>query len=127
MNQLKKLTLKYFFQQKWEEIKWWVIPISVILGVILIGFGLGSFPAENGIYSIKMIIIGVSILGSWSLVGIIELIKTLFYIPPFINIKHHFNSYFSLFTKIHSIYRKPPFINLSVLKKYIFFKLPLGF
>ncbi len=76
MNQLKKLTLKYFFQQKWEEIKWWVIPISVILGVILIGFGLGSFPAENGIYSIKMIIIGVSILGSWSLVGIIELIKT---------------------------------------------------
>lgn len=75
MNQLKKLTWKYFFQQKWQEIGWYLIPISIIIGVLLIGFGLGSYPIENEIYSMKMIVWGLSIFCFWLLIGTIKLIK----------------------------------------------------
>ncbi len=77
MSEFTKLRWKYFWQQKWKEIKPVFTPLSVILGMFLIGFGLG-FPDEVKIYSIKMIIAGAIIFCFWILVGISILIKIFF-------------------------------------------------
>lgn len=76
MNELKKLTWKYFWQQKWKEIKPALLGISFLIFVALIGFGLGSAP-HGEIYSMKMIIVGTIILGCWLVYGLIQLIKVI--------------------------------------------------
>ncbi len=77
MNELKKLTWKYFFQQKWKEIN---SPLHIVLVfsgflLLLIGFG---FPSEPSLYSIKMIIAAGIILGFFVLEGFYKLIKAFF-------------------------------------------------
>jgi len=76
MSEFKKLRWKYFWQQKWKEIKSILIPTSIVLGMYLIGIGLG-FPGEPRMYSMKMVIAGAIMFGFWILVGIYKLIKAL--------------------------------------------------
>ena len=71
MNKLRILTWKYFFKQKWKEIKealMIILPISLIIGGVCITF-----------YEYKIsLIIGIIILSFWILIGILKLIKHIF-------------------------------------------------
>ena len=73
MNGLRALTLKYFFKQKFEEIKEHldvVIAITFFIGIILMSFG-GSYERFFIIFYI-----GIGIIIFWFLVLIITLLNT---------------------------------------------------
>ena len=77
MSELRRLTWKYFFKQKWKEIKDPLAFGSMMVAIILIMIGFG-FPSEGPhLRSLKLISIGVSIFGVWVIYGIILIIKSI--------------------------------------------------
>ncbi len=74
MSEIRKLTWKYFWQQKWKEVKGPLTMGSVLIGILFLLFGLG-FPGGPEVHSIKLLIIGGAILGFWILIGILGLIE----------------------------------------------------
>ena len=81
-KQIRKQTWKYFWKQKKEEIvehfeECWTtyFAFMIIGGFILFGMGLPIAPQE--VIRWKLLIIGISLLGFWVLIGIIALIKVI--------------------------------------------------
>ncbi len=80
MNKLNRLTWKYFFEQKWEEIEDYAVGIAsftIIFGIFSqVGW---IIYAEENIIAPKVIaIIGLCFLGFWVLLGIIAIVKCFF-------------------------------------------------
>jgi len=77
MNELRILTWKYFFKQKWKELKedlGLIIFISIMVSFIFMF--IGFFPIEGVGIGLSPILgfIGVGIISFWILIGIINLI-----------------------------------------------------
>ena len=80
MSELRRLTWKYFFKQKWKEIIDVWAPICCIslfsaIFFVIVGF-IPVTPGELGLYPI-MGFIGIGVFCFWILVGIIKLIKSI--------------------------------------------------
>ena len=81
MTKLNRLTWKYFFEQKWEEISGWFEDASLFIFAITLSTGLAFQllwvkDLETGLPVWKTgAIIGLFMVGFWVLIGLIALVK----------------------------------------------------
>ena len=87
MNKLNRLTWKYFFEQKWEEVSQVLLCIFIIISVAGVVFQVGwiceGAGSEEGciepyepMFNIWVMISGLITTGIWVIVGLIYWIKT---------------------------------------------------